>query len=88
MNEFYEMGVKLALSDIQQSFKMTSSQSNSSGLKPKQLKLPKPPKPKMPETLKATEQPNPAPPRPMPTKSPDTGPYGMRYGGRGIELRS
>jgi hypothetical protein len=85
MSEFYDMGVKLALEEISQAFKMTSSQSKST---PTKFKMPKIDKPKMPEKSKTLEKPNVAPPKPMPTRSPNTGPWGMRYGGRGTQIRN
>lgn len=83
MNEFYELGVKLALDMLQQtSSKTRSSQTAAS------TKLPKIEKPKMPPKQNAPEQVLTAPPRPMPTRAPDTGPYGMQYGGRGTGIRN
>ena len=88
MSHFYELGVKLALYDVRQSFRIPSSKPRGGGLKSTRIKLPKVPKPKMPEKTKMMEMPATAPPKPMPTKSPNTGPYGLRYGGRGTEIRS
>ncbi|RLC88653.1 MAG: hypothetical protein DRJ03_01910 [Chloroflexi bacterium] len=85
MSTYYDVGVKLALEEVSQAFKMTSSQSAAS---PSKVKLPKPPTPKMPPKSQALKQPTVAPPKALPTSAPDTGPYGLRYGGRGVDIRS
>ena len=85
MTKFYELGVKLALDNMGQTNFNTQSSSASGSVS--KVKMPKPPKPKLPPKSSLTPEPTTAPPRPAPTRAINTGPWGMRYGGRGVSAR-
>lgn len=85
MREYYALGVKLALADFERT--LSSQSTSSSGIKVPKPDLPKPKKPKLPDPSKSIKKPNVSAPTPQPTRAPDTGPFGARYGGIGTSAR-